>query len=288
MDPEYCPNAEPTSDSKAEEPAEEPVALPQRDSHGRFVPGCNGGPGNPFARRTAGLRRAIANAVSEEDIAQIVLLFKRKALEGDLAAAKFIFSYAVGRPAPAVNPDTLDHEEFVQFERDIVPPERVQAAATGMTSNMASHLTSCMRQGLEVSWSRQLYEVLKMPDGSEAAVPQSDPHAADDQGSKKDSLPKHTEPSPGTAPAATPISNGSNGSPQSLRRAGRAAHGGSPMPQSGVSSAKNGGPAAGENGLPPVCDSKRPCPPRPPSPKGVNGRGGGTPEGPRHDRAGGP
>jgi hypothetical protein len=266
--------------------AEEPIALPQRDSHGRFVPGCFGGPGNPFARRTAGLRRAIANAVSEEDIAQIILLFKHKALEGDLAAAKFIFSYAVGRPAPAVNPDTLDHEEFVQFERDIVPPERVQAAATGMTSNMASHLTSCMREGLEVSWSRQLYEVLKMPDGSDAAGP-CDPQAADDQGSKKESLPKHKEATPGVAPAATPSSNGSNGSPASPRRA-EAPPGGSPMPQNGASSAMNGGPKAYANGHPPERDSKRPSPPRPPSPKGVNGRGGGSPEGPTQDRAGGP
>jgi hypothetical protein len=234
------------------------------------------------------LRRAIANAVSEEDIAQIVLLFKRKALEGDLAAAKFLFSYAVGRPAPAVNPDTLDHEEFVQFERDIVPPERVQAAATGMTSNMASHLTSCMRQGLEVSWSRQLYEVLKMPDGSEAGVPQCEPHAADEQGSKKGTMPKQKEPGADVAPAATPSSNGSNGSPASPRRAGAPAPGGSPMPQNGVSSAKKRGPAAGGNGLPPAGDSKRPCPPRPPSLKGDKGRGGGSPEGPMHHRAGGP
>jgi hypothetical protein len=137
-----------------------------------------------------------------------------------------------------------------------VPPERVQAAATSMTSNMASHLTSCMREGLEVSWSRQLYEVLKTPDGSESAVPPCDPPTADDQGSKKESLPKHKEPAPGAAPAATPSSNGNNGSPTSPRRAGAHMPGGSPMPQSGVSPAQNDGPAAGGNGLPPERDSK--------------------------------
>ena len=39
-----------------------------RDASGRFAPGNPGGPGAPNARRVAELRRAVLDAVSEEDV----------------------------------------------------------------------------------------------------------------------------------------------------------------------------------------------------------------------------
>ena len=79
-----------------------------RDSSGRFATGNKGGPGNPFARRTAAMRKAFAEAVTEEDLAVIARAMKEKAAQGDVAAARIVLSYAAGKPGPSPDPDTLD------------------------------------------------------------------------------------------------------------------------------------------------------------------------------------
>ena len=38
-----------------------------RDDKGRFLPGNPGGPGNPYAKRTAHIRRVVLEAVSDRD-----------------------------------------------------------------------------------------------------------------------------------------------------------------------------------------------------------------------------
>ena len=83
-----------------------------RHGSGRFAAGNGGGPGNPFARQTAAARKAIADAVTAEQLAAIAAVMVKKALEGDVAAAKLVFAYAAGKPAPAADPDTLDAHEL--------------------------------------------------------------------------------------------------------------------------------------------------------------------------------
>jgi hypothetical protein len=83
-----------------------------RAAGGRFAKGNRGGPGNPFARQTARLRQAALDATSPEDIRDIFDALKKKALEGDVPAAKLVLSYTVGKPVVTENPDTLDQQEF--------------------------------------------------------------------------------------------------------------------------------------------------------------------------------
>jgi len=47
-------------------------------------------------------------AVGEEEIQALVRKLLQKALGGDLAAAKFVFSYTVGKPGKGVDPDDVD------------------------------------------------------------------------------------------------------------------------------------------------------------------------------------
>jgi hypothetical protein len=96
---------------------------PQRDVHGRFVKGNKGGPGNPFARQCAALRRAFHAVVTPEDIMAIAGMVLRKAKEGDLAAAKLLFTYVIGRPADAPNPDRLDIDEVSLLQEGYVKAE---------------------------------------------------------------------------------------------------------------------------------------------------------------------
>jgi hypothetical protein len=103
------PQANPGS---PQEGGAEPKPETRRDQRGRFTAGNRGGPGNPFARQTAVLRQALVNAVSEKDIADIAAVLLEKARQGDVAASRLVFAYALGKPAAAADPDTLDQQEM--------------------------------------------------------------------------------------------------------------------------------------------------------------------------------
>jgi hypothetical protein len=88
-----------------------------RDGQGRFTAGNPGGPGNPFARRMAQLRSVMLQCITDEDMQAITHALLLKARNGDLAAIKLMCQYSVGKPTEAVNPDTLDIEEYNQIYR---------------------------------------------------------------------------------------------------------------------------------------------------------------------------
>src|SRR5438046_9965777 len=79
-----------------------------RDAQGRFAPGNPGGPGNPFARHVAALRKAFFAAVSEEDLQRICQRLVAQAILGDIPSAKLVLGYVLGKIPEPVNPDTLD------------------------------------------------------------------------------------------------------------------------------------------------------------------------------------
>ena len=74
---------------------------PDRDARGRFAAGNPGGYGNPFARQVAALRQAMLEGVTGEDLAAVFQAVLAKARAGDLAAARLVLAYAVGKPAPS-------------------------------------------------------------------------------------------------------------------------------------------------------------------------------------------
>jgi hypothetical protein len=104
------PQPTPASTEKVQAPPGNPKS--DRDANGRFTPGSQCSRGNPFARKCAELRQALVNAVTPQDIAEIVAKLMEKAKAGDAAAARVLFSYALGRPAPAVDPDTINQQEL--------------------------------------------------------------------------------------------------------------------------------------------------------------------------------
>ncbi len=89
-----------------------------RDEHGRFAKGNAGGPGNPFARQVGRLRQVLLNAATPERMERIAGKMMELAEAGDVQAAKLVLSYVVGKPAEAVNPDTLAVEEVEQLKRN--------------------------------------------------------------------------------------------------------------------------------------------------------------------------
>jgi hypothetical protein len=89
-----------------------------RENNGRFATGNTGGPGNPFARQVAALRKALINTVTEKDIADIIRRLIASAVSGDVAAARLVLSYAIGKPTPAHNPDQMNISELQQAQAE--------------------------------------------------------------------------------------------------------------------------------------------------------------------------
>jgi hypothetical protein len=126
-----------------------------RGSNGRFTAGNHFGPGNPFARRTAQLRQAFCEAVSAEEMKALSRVLLDKAKGGDLAAAKLLLEYVVGRPAPVVDPDTLDFQEWQHFQQVPARPDAVHRVLNCLPSGLACSLIRILLPNTE----RQIREI---------------------------------------------------------------------------------------------------------------------------------
>jgi hypothetical protein len=69
-----------------------------RDERGRFAPGCPGGPGSRLQRRQAKLRRSLVRAVGSDAVRAVAARLVALATDGDIAAAKLLLSYSIGKP----------------------------------------------------------------------------------------------------------------------------------------------------------------------------------------------
>ena len=85
---------------------------PGRTANGRFAKGNRCGTGNPFARQVAGLRKALLNAVTEEDMQRLARKLLEQALEGSTAAAKLLLTYVLGKPTEMPDPDRLNLDDY--------------------------------------------------------------------------------------------------------------------------------------------------------------------------------
>src|SRR5205809_2548285 len=110
----------------------EPAAQTPTNGHepnGRFARGNPGGPGNPFARQVAALRKVIINRLTEEDLLAITEALLAKAKEGSVGAAKLLLAYGIGKPASAPDPDRLDGQELKHFKDQVETVNEVHELA---------------------------------------------------------------------------------------------------------------------------------------------------------------
>ena len=107
------------SDSPQASPATDTSS--QHGAKGRFVRGNSGGPGNPFARQVAELRKAMLEAVTVSRIRNIAESMIQRAESGDVAAARLVLQYTLGKPAAAVEPDRVEIDEHRLRAESAVP-----------------------------------------------------------------------------------------------------------------------------------------------------------------------
>ena len=115
-----------------------------RGAGGRFVAGNKAASGNPFHRAVAARRKALLDAVSPDDIAKVGKKLCELALAGDVAAAKVLLAYVVGKPAEVADPDRLDADEvrlllegpdireLLKSARDRVPADLAAQVVAGL------------------------------------------------------------------------------------------------------------------------------------------------------------
>ena len=69
-----------------------------RDGRGRFTRGNPGGPGNPHAPRVAQLRAALLEAVTVDDVREVLLALIQEAKAGNVQAIKLFLDRTLGQP----------------------------------------------------------------------------------------------------------------------------------------------------------------------------------------------
>jgi hypothetical protein len=122
-----------------------------RDSAGRFTKGNKGGPGNPYARYTAAMRKAFADEATAEDLRKIARAMIDKAQKGDVGAARLVCGYTMGRPLEGTHPDKVDADEWRNWKDNNVPPAESNAVLIGgfpadMACKMAGAVVPALAQ----------------------------------------------------------------------------------------------------------------------------------------------
>lgn len=79
---------------------------PYLGPNGKFKPGNCGGPGNPNIKRQHMYRDAVQKAVKQKDLVNIFKALVKKALEGDVIAAKIVIERTIGKCPKDINLNT--------------------------------------------------------------------------------------------------------------------------------------------------------------------------------------
>jgi hypothetical protein len=127
------------STATTDRPEQQAPPKPQRNAKGRFIRNNDGGPGNPFGRRVAELRKVLLRSATEENVERLANMLMEKAFAGDLAAAKLLLHYWIGKPKEVAEPDRVDVEEW-ELARHVVRPDIAQEtfASLPITIGIAS------------------------------------------------------------------------------------------------------------------------------------------------------
>jgi hypothetical protein len=96
------------------------------DQRGRFTKGNPGGSGNPFGRQVAALRGALMSCITNEDVQEVVAALLAQAKKGNVAAARLILTYSVGKPANTVDPDQAEVDESQRLQESVAPPAEIK------------------------------------------------------------------------------------------------------------------------------------------------------------------
>jgi hypothetical protein len=185
-----------------------------QDKFGPFLPKNPGGPGNPYARRVAALRKAMQAAVTDDDIMAVTRALIEKAKKGDTAAARLVFQYALGKPQDAPDADRMDLHEWNQIKDESKVRKEMDDAVKGVNPDWAVWFMSMVRPYMTYAYHHTLKNGMNAAfaaaDAREAAAKAEAERSADGStGEPNIRKPKADRPKPPpkerAAPAERPV-----------------------------------------------------------------------------------
>jgi hypothetical protein len=126
-----------------------------RERNGRFALGNPGGPGNPHARSTAKFYKAFRE-VAETQFTEVVQEIFKRAKEGDWHAMRMVLDYTLGKPAPAMNPDRVEIDEFELHCQSAVSTEKFAASAAAHPVEAVNEFNQFVRPYAAKSFDRMI------------------------------------------------------------------------------------------------------------------------------------
>ena len=143
-----------------------------READGRFAKGNRGGPGNPYARQVAELRKRMLNAVKPEDLEEIMVAMARKAKEGNVQAAKLVVSYVVGKPLESLNPDRIDQDEWRNMQEDSDMMRQIDLLINTPEPALAIGLGRSLRMAGTQKWHEEMLDRFEHPEKYREEIPE--------------------------------------------------------------------------------------------------------------------
>jgi hypothetical protein len=122
------------------------------------------------------MRKVFTEAVSEEDLVAVAKAMTDKAKQGDVAAARLVLSYVVGKPLDAVEPDTLNLEELKHYEEETKHFKALPAVAAAPDLEMVCTIARSTRPSIAEAASKDISHALlngELPAGSPFRGPDS-------------------------------------------------------------------------------------------------------------------
>jgi hypothetical protein len=155
----------------------------------------------------ARLRQTLLDTVTPEDLQAIVARLIEAARQGDIAAARLVLAYTVGKPTSAVDPDTLDVQEWQHWQQMPVQPETLQSLQTPLQVPLACVLARTLLPLLQGDLSQTLAQQLQPsapPSGTTPPLAPAPASPSPDAAPASRSEPRQPAPRPAKKDAASP------------------------------------------------------------------------------------
>jgi hypothetical protein len=141
-----------------------------RDGRGRFIKGNKAGSGNPYARRVAMLRRAMLSIVKPNDLQAIIVKLILLGCGGDVAAARLVLQYTLGKPSESLDPDTLDLQELELAKQRLAFKPELPDILDGLPPRVACEMAREMLPGFEKDYRQGYLQMARERDAEEQAA----------------------------------------------------------------------------------------------------------------------
>ena len=126
--------------------------------------------GNPYARKVALIKHELHAVCTPEDYRDIMRAMIERAKTGDVQAAKFVYTYNIGKPMPSPDPDRLDFEEWQGLRESATWMDESPAILSRPSGRMALHMVRVAQPEMDKQRAREMNFVLSAKGKTEEKV----------------------------------------------------------------------------------------------------------------------